>query len=154
MNTKFRWCDVHQKEFDAIKAYFNESTTLAFFDPGLPTWIFVDAAKQGLSAVIAQGETIDATNVVAFASRTTTDVERRYPQIDLEAMAIDFGLRRFREYCVGGDNINFVTDHKPLKPIFVISISPNNFQFVHVYSFCLFIFIGWSPPFTNTNSPS
>ena len=33
-------------------------------------------------------------------------------------MAIDFGLRRFREYCVGGKDINVVTDHKPLKPIF------------------------------------
>ena len=33
-------------------------------------------------------------------------------------MSIDFGLRRFREYCVGGDNITVVTDHKPLVPIF------------------------------------
>ena len=116
-NTRFRWKDVHQKEFDSIKEYFRESTTLSFFDPDLPTWIFVDAAKQGLSAIIAQGDTIENTNVVAFASRTTTSVERRYPQIDLEAMAVDFGLRRFREYCVGGKNINVVTDHKPRKPI-------------------------------------
>jgi hypothetical protein len=33
-------------------------------------------------------------------------------------MAVDFGLRRFREYCVGADNINVVTDHRPLKAIF------------------------------------
>lgn len=117
-NATFRWTSVHQKEFDTIKEYFKDSTTLSFFNPDLPTWIFVDASKQGLSAVIAQGIDITNTNVVAFASRTTTDVEKRYPQIDLEAMAIDFGLRRFREYCVGGKNINVVTDHKPLKPIF------------------------------------
>ena len=116
--SKFCWKEVHQKEFDAVKEYFKESTTLSFFNPDLPTWIFVDAAKQGLSAVIAQGEDVDHTDVVAFASRTTTAVERRYPQIDLEAMAIDFGLRRFREYCVGGKDINVITDHKPLQPIF------------------------------------
>ena len=33
-------------------------------------------------------------------------------------MAVDFGLRRFRDYCVGAKNINVVTDHKPLKAIF------------------------------------
>ena len=33
-------------------------------------------------------------------------------------MAVDFGLRRFREYCVGAENINVVTDHRPLKAVF------------------------------------
>ena len=117
-NTKFKWTKTHQEEFDRVKEYFKDSTTLSFFDPDLPTWIFVDAAKQGLSAVISQGLDVQNTNVVAFASRTTTAVEQRYPQIDLEAMAVDFGLRRFREYCVGGKNIHVVTDHKPLQPIF------------------------------------
>ena len=93
-NAKFRWTDVHQREFDEVKEYFRESTTLSFFDPDLPTWIFVDAAKQGLSAVIAQGNDIDNTNVVALASRTTSPVQRRYPQIDLKATTIDFGSRR------------------------------------------------------------
>ena len=116
--SKFKWTHVHQQEFDAVKEHFRESTTLSFFDPDLPTYIFVDAAKQGLSAIISQGADIKNTNVVAFASRTTTPVERRYPQIDLEAMSVDFGLRRFREYCVGGENIKVVTDHKPLVPIF------------------------------------
>ena len=76
-NTKFRWTSVHQKEFDAVKEYFRESTTLSVFDPDLPTWIFVDAARQGLSAVIPQGEDVQNTNVVAFANRITTPVERR-----------------------------------------------------------------------------
>ena len=116
--SKFKWTEVHQKEFDAIKDYFKESTTLSFFDPDLPTWVFVDASYAGLGAVLAQGEEIENTNIIAFASRATTPIERRYPQIDLEAMGVDFGLRRFREYCVGADNINVVTDHRPLKAVF------------------------------------
>ena len=116
--SKFKWTEVHQKEFDAIKEYFKESTTLSFFDPDLPTWIFVDASYAGLGAVLAQGQDIDNTNIIAFASRATTSIERRYPQIDLEAIGVDFGLRRFREYCVGADNINVVTDHRPLKAVF------------------------------------
>ena len=77
---------------------------LSLFDPEKPTWISVDAAK-GLGGIIAQGNDIDNTNVIAFASRTTTPIEKRYPQINPEAMAVDFGLRQFREYCVGAENI-------------------------------------------------
>ena len=95
---KFKWNEIHQKEFDNIKRY---STTVSYFDANKLTYIFVDAAREGLGSIIAQGPNIDDTNVIAFASRTTTSIERRKPQIDLEALAVDFGLRRFREYCIG-----------------------------------------------------
>ena len=36
-----------------------------------------------------------------FASKTTTKAEQHYPQIDLEATAVDFSLRRFRNYVAG-----------------------------------------------------
>ena len=50
----------------------------------------MDAHRTGLGAVLAQGNSIN--NTVAIASRTTTKVEQRYPQIDLEGLAVDFGL--------------------------------------------------------------
>ena len=107
-DVKFKWEEIHQKEFGDVKDYFLETTTLAYYDANKPTWIFVDAAREGLGAIIAQGPNINDTNVVAFASRTTTNRPRSY----------DFGLRRFREYCVGAKSINVVTDHRPLKAIF------------------------------------
>ena len=115
---KFQWTDTHQKEFDVIKEYIQDATTLSFYDPEKPTFIFVDASREGLGAIIAQGKNINNTDVIAFASRTTSPIEKGYPQIDLEAMAVDFGLRRFREYCVGAKAIKVVTDHRPLKAIF------------------------------------
>ena len=69
--------------------------------------------------MLAQGNTIEEAKPVAVASRTTSDAESRYPQIDLEAMGIDFALRRFRNYLVGAPcEVIVVTDHKPLVPIF------------------------------------
>ena len=56
--------------------------------------------------------------MVAVASRATSDTEKRYGQIDLEALSIDFALRRFRFYVAGGPKVSIVTDHKPLVPIF------------------------------------
>ena len=83
-NVLFQWTDKYQNEFDTIKKYFRESTTLSYFDPEIPTWIFVDAAKEGLGAIIAQGYDINTTDIITFSSRTTTSIEKRYPQIDLE----------------------------------------------------------------------
>ena len=46
-------------------------------------------------------------------------IELRYPQLDLEALAIDFGLRRFRNRLIGASHkITVMTDHKPLCSIF------------------------------------
>ena len=53
-----------------------------------------------------------------YTSRATTPVEQRYPQLDLEALAVDFGLRRYRYYCGGGPTVTIVTDHKPLLGVF------------------------------------
>ena len=68
---------------------------IRYFDPSMPTVIYVDAHETGLSAILAQGKEGHTMHPVAFASRATRPEERRYPQIDLEAMAVDFGLTRF-----------------------------------------------------------
>ena len=56
--------------------------------------------------------------MVSCTSRATTPVERRYYQLDLEALAVDFGLCCFRQYIVGGPEVTVVTDHNPLVSIF------------------------------------
>ena len=68
---------------------------LRHYDTNAPTFIFVDAHYTGLSASLIQGASIDATKAVAIASRTTTDAEKNYSKLDLEATAIDFGPHQF-----------------------------------------------------------
>ena len=52
---------------------------------------------------------------VPFASRTTNAAEKNNPQLDLEAMAVDFGLRGYRIYILGAPRgVTIMTDHKPL----------------------------------------
>ena len=66
------------------------------FNPNTNTLILVDAHHSGLSAILMQGDRMDYAKPVACASRSTTPVEQRYPQLNLEALAVDFGLRRYR----------------------------------------------------------
>ena len=101
-----------------LKATFTESCLLHHYDPSANTYIWVDAHRTGLSAILMQGDDKDFAKPIAFASRTTTQAEKRYPQLDLEALAVDFGLHRFRFYIVGGPTVGIVTDHKPLVSIF------------------------------------
>ena len=117
-HSRFKWRSGHQKEFEQVKSMFHQETLIRYFDPKKDTYIFVDAHRTGLGAVLAQGNSINNTVPIAIASRTTTKVEQRYPQIDLEGLAVDFGLRRFRQYIVGGPSVKVVTDHKPLVSIF------------------------------------
>lgn len=53
-----------------------------------------------------------------MASRSTSATEKKYPQLDLEALAVDFGLRRFRPYLIGNPEVTVHTDHKPLTSVF------------------------------------
>ena len=69
--------------------------------------------------MLAQGDSVRAAKPVAVGSCTTNAVEKKYPQLDLEATGLDFGMRRFRHYLVGAPHtISVVTDHKPLCFIF------------------------------------
>ena len=109
----FRWSKQCQREFEELRDAFSESMLMNHFNPNTNTFILADAHCSGLPAILMQGDTLDHAKPVACASRSTTSVEQRYPQLDLEALGVDFGLRRYRYYCVGGPNVSVVTVHKP-----------------------------------------
>ena len=116
-DAQFVWSKECQQEFEAIKEAFSENILMAHFDPKMETAIEVDASQNGLSAILIQGPA-ENQKVVAVASRSTSETESKYPQIDLEALAVDFGLRRFSFYLEGAAQFTVYTDHQPLQSIF------------------------------------
>ena len=114
----WEWGKSEQHSFEKLKAALSAKTTLAYFDPKKPTTIFVDASPIGLGAVLTQ-ENADTKEVTPlyFASRPLTPTESRYPQIDREALAISWAVKRFHLYTYGKE-FNVVTDHKPLVTLF------------------------------------
>ena len=50
---------------------------------------------------------------VAYASQSLSDVEKRYAQIEREALAVLYGLQKMHTY-VYGRHVSVATDHKPL----------------------------------------
>ena len=113
------WNKARQTAYEVLIARFKQRTLLQYFEMDAQTFLFTDAHKTGLGAMLAQGDSIENAKPMAIASRTTNTSEQKYPQIDLEALAIDFVLRRFRHYIVGSPTkIQVITDHQPLCSIF------------------------------------
>ena len=117
--SQFKWQPKHEECFRSLLSAFKKDVLLRFFDSSLETFVFVDGHKSGIAAILAQGTSLKDAKPVAVASRSTSPPEQNYPQLDIEAASLDFGLKRFREYLVGSPKVvKVITDHKPLVGIF------------------------------------
>lgn len=115
-NSPWRWTDEEQIAFIKSKKVIMEAKVLAHYDPSKELVLACDASPYGVGAVLSHREN-GVENPLAFASRTLTAGERNYSHLEKEALAIIFGVTRFRDYLLCRSFV-LITDHKPLVGIF------------------------------------
>lgn len=71
----------------------------------------------GVNAILSQVDNMGEEKPIEFASKTLSETEKRYSQLDREAVAILFGVKKFHSY-IFGRQFTLVTDNKPLQHIF------------------------------------
>ncbi len=112
----FIWGPEQQRAFQTLKDRLASSETLAYFDKESKTQVIADAGPVGLGAVLVQHQQGEY-RVVCYASKSLTDIERRYSQTEKEALALVWACERFHAYLYGAE-FELITDHKPLQFIY------------------------------------
>lgn len=112
-SSEFRWDAQQEEAFKKIKELLTQEPgpVLRYFDPSQELRLQVDASKYGLGAVLLQEG-----KPIGYASKSLSDCEVNYAQIEKELYAILFGCKRFHQY-IYGRHITVESDHKPLESI-------------------------------------
>ena len=108
---ELQWDQQQIDAFEKIKSIVTNSPVLVYYDQHKPITLQVDASKIGLGAVLMQEG-----KPIAYASKSLTQTEINYAQIEKEMYAIIFGSKKFHHY-IYGRKVRVETDHKPLIPI-------------------------------------
>ena len=94
-----------------------QTDLLVHFDPEEPLILACDASLYGLGTMLSHCKQDGLERPIAFASRTLAPAERKYLQLDKEALSIVFGVKQFHQYSYCRQFI-IHSDHKPLMYIF------------------------------------
>ena len=121
-NALFQWTETHEADFQKLKEVFTSQECLAYFDQKKDIFLQVDASIQGLGAALMQKDQQGRLKPGAYASKSLTDAEKRYSNIECELLAVVFGCSRFHHYLYGRKFVCH-SDHKPLEDIHLKHLS-------------------------------
>nr|XP_034837060.1 uncharacterized protein K02A2.6-like [Maniola hyperantus] len=114
---RWNWDSRCASAFNAAKNALLGKRVLAHYEEGRPLVLSVDSSAYGIGAVLAHRYSDGQERPVSCVSRTLNEAERKYSQLDKEALAIYFGIIKHHQFLLGR-HFTLKTDHKPLTFIF------------------------------------
>ena len=114
---QFVWEKIQQEAFEEIKKQITTQNVLKPYVKGRKTIVKTDGSIKGIAGALFQ-ETEEGLKPVHYVGRATTDVESRYSQTEIEALAVAWVCERFSTYLLGAPEFEIECDHKPLLNIF------------------------------------
>jgi len=116
-DNQWTWGKPQEMAFQQIKDLLVSPRCLASFDPKKETRVSADSSSYGLGALLEQRQADTEWRPVYYASRTLSDTEKRYAQVEKEALASTWACEKFNRYLEGLEDFELRTDHRPLVSI-------------------------------------
>ncbi|PIK48903.1 hypothetical protein BSL78_14238 [Apostichopus japonicus] len=116
-DTQWRWTQTEKSAFENCKDLLMSSQVLCHYNPTKELILSCDASPYGIGAVLAHKMEDGSEQPTGFASRTLSNAEKNYAQIEKEGLACVFGIKKFHSYLYGR-HFTLFTDHKPLLGLF------------------------------------
>jgi hypothetical protein len=116
-DVQWKWSPECQAAFTEARQALVSAKVLTHYDVNKPLQLATDASPYGMGAVLSHTMDNGEERPVVYASRTLTKTEQNYSQLEKEALALIFAVRKFHSY-IYGRRFSLVTDHKPLVTIF------------------------------------
>ena len=114
-DTVFQWTEGTQQSFDALKQKLTSSPVLMMLDQTRSFQIKCDASKYASGAALTQQHNNGDRHLVAFLSKTFSEMEQNYEIYDRELLAIIRALEEWRHYIQGSGHTTIVyLDHQNL----------------------------------------
>ena len=108
------WGEDQQRSFERLKEAVTTTPVLGFADFTKPFILQTDASLRGLGAVLYQNDNDGKKRVIAYASRSLSRSEARYPVHKLEFLALKWAVtEKYHDYLYGA-TFSVWTDNNPL----------------------------------------
>lgn len=109
----WRWTSSQEEAWKLMKQLLTSAEVLCSYNPESPLILACDASPFGVAAVLAHRFPDGSERPIAYSSKSLSSAEKNYSQLDKEALAIVFGVKRFHSFLYGR-SFHLITDHKPL----------------------------------------
>ena len=97
----FRWGSPQQAASKKAKEVLSSASVLVHYDPEKELCVSCHASPYGVGAVLAQRTEDPSEQPIVFASRRLMSAEENYSQLDKEALAVVFAVKKFHQYLYG-----------------------------------------------------
>ena len=104
------------KSVKKSKELLHKNNVLVHYDPNKQIVISCDASSYEVGGVLSH-RINGVDKPVQFVSGTLSKAKQNYSQLEREALAIIFSVKKFHKY-VYGRSFLLISDHKPLQVIF------------------------------------